>query len=132
MLIVTELTDHAAFNGSVYDVGMRLDEKLREDTGNLNTRGQMIDNVSLISNPCLLPRTHHTDNEPLFFFIAVSIGCTHGTYAVNKATSTGMDMFILLPTPQVPRIKELSFVSVFILPYQVQCKYKSLHQSLCD
>ena len=51
MLIVTELTDHAAFNGSVYDVGMRLDEKLREDTGNLNTRGQMIDNVSLISNP---------------------------------------------------------------------------------
>ena len=28
----TELTDHAAFNGSVYDEGMRLDEKLREDT----------------------------------------------------------------------------------------------------
>ena len=32
VLIVTELTDHAAFNGSVYDVGMRLDERTPEET----------------------------------------------------------------------------------------------------
>ena len=79
--------------------------------------------------------TRHTDNEPLFFFTTVSIGCTHGTCSLVHGRcslvhcSTENDHVHSFADGTREHAAYLLFP--FLLPYQVQCKHKTLHLFLC-